>query len=255
MTKVEKFLKRIGLRPDTKIEHTYDFLKLIQYNCVLTIPYENLDILRGKAISLAPDDIFEKIVEQGRGGFCFELNALLSWFFKEVGFEVKDYFARYLRGETALPMRRHRILVVKCAEGEYMCDIGVGQIAPKYPLLLAEGLVQSQFDEQYKFERDAFLGWVLYDLSAGKWREYIAFTEEAQLEVDFVQPTFYCEKHPQSVFNKAYMITIKTPTGRKTIDDRVYKEFTGEALSYIEENLSDARRNALLEKEFYLKNI
>ena len=255
MTKTEKFLKRIGLNPCTKIEHTYDFLKLIQYNSVITIPYENLDIINGKAISLDADDIFEKIVEQGRGGFCFELNALLSWFLKEVGFEVKDYLARYLRRETTIPVRRHRILAVKCTEGEYMCDIGVGQIAPKYPVKIVEDILQTQLDEQYKFEKDACLGWVLNDFSKGEWRKFIAFTEENQLEVDFIQPSFYCEKHPESIFNKTVMTAIKTPTGRKTINDREYKEFTGTNVSYIEENISDERLKELLEKEFFIKNI
>lgn len=217
---------------------------------MISIAYENLDLLDKKPLSLNTNDLFEKIAEQGRGGYCFELNGLLSWFFKETGFEVSEHFARFLRGEKDIPMRRHRIVSVKCNDGVYICDIGVGQRAPKYPVKLECETVQTQFDEQYKFEKDKELGWVLYDFHKGKWCEYISFTEEKVYEIDFVQPSFYCEAHPDSVFTKEPMIAIKTPDGRKTIDGKVYKEFVGDDIAYIEENISDERFNELLKKVF-----
>ena len=70
--------------------------------------------------------------------------------------------------------------------------------------------------------------------------------------MDFVQPSFFCEAHPESVFNKEPMIAIKTEEGRRTIDGHVYKEFHGEKLVHIEEDISDARMAALLENEFEL---
>ena len=250
MTKIEKFLQRIGMNPDTKPVPTFDFLKSVQYNAVISIAYENLDILDKKPLKLDADSLFEKIVEKGRGGYCFEVNGLLSWFFKECGFEVTDYFARFLRGEKDIPMRRHRVLSVKCDDGDYFCDIGIGQIAPRLPVLMKEGLPQKQFGETYKFEKDKNLGWVLYDLHNGEWRQFISFTEEKIYEIDFVQPSVYCELHPDSVFNKAPMIAIKTPDGRKTIDDKTYKVFVGNELAYIEENVSKERFDELLIKEF-----
>ena len=252
MTKTQLFLERIGLSADTKITKNYEFLKLIQYNSVLNIAYENLDILDKKPLKLDAQSLFEKIVINKRGGYCFEVNALLSWFFKENGFEVKDYFARFLRGEKEIPMRRHRILTVKCDDGVYFCDIGIGQTAPRYPVKLEEGLVQEQFGESYKFEKDE-RGYVLYDLHKGAWREFISFTEDIAYEIDFVQPSFYCEAHADSVFNKAPMLAIKTSDGRKTIDGRTYKVFAGDTLLHIEEDITDERFGELLYNEFKIQ--
>ena len=252
MTKTQLFLERIGLSADTKITKNYEFLKLIQYNSVLNIAYENLDILDKKPLKLDAQSLFEKIVTNKRGGYCFEVNALLSWFFKENGFEVKDYFARFLRGEKEIPMRRHRILTVKCDDGVYFCDIGIGQTAPRYPVKLEEGLVQEQFGESYKFEKDE-RGYVLYDLHKGEWREFISFTEDIAYEIDFVQPSFYCEAHADSVFNKAPMLAIKTSDGRKTIDGRTYKVFAGDTLLHIEEDITDERFGELLYNEFKIQ--
>ena len=246
----EAYFRRIGLPEDTPVSLTEDFLKRVQYQHVISVPYENLDIVDHRPLSLEPADLYNKIVLQNRGGYCFELNALLKAFLTKLGFRVNSYFARYLRGETSIPLRRHHVLCVETEEGVFVCDVGIGQTAPRYPLLLKEGLVQRQGDEAYKFEKDALLGWVLWELQKGEWSKYFSFTEDIALDVDFIQPSFYCEMHPDSPFNKTVKAAIKTPTGRKSIDDRTYKEFRGNEITHIEENCTDARLAELLKTQF-----
>lgn len=253
MNKLSCFFQRIGMDSDTVVEMTADFLGRIQTNCVTHIAYENLDILENKPIELAPDALYEKIVARSRGGYCFELNGLLTHMLREMGFTVSERFARYLRGESEIPMRRHRVTVVHLDTGDYMCDIGVGQIAPRLPLKIEENTVQAQNGETYRFTKDIKHGWILWDLHDGTWREYICFTDDEAFDVDFIQPSFFCEKHPSSPFNKDYMLAIKTNTGRRTIDGRIYKVFEGEELVHIEENISDERLKSLFENEFNLK--
>lgn len=253
MNQISAFFSRIGLDPHTQIVYTPEFLGRIQTACVLSIAYENLDILAGKALDLSPAALFDKIVSRSRGGYCFELNGLLTHMLRDMGFSVSERFARFLRGESAIPMRRHRITVVTLSDGDYLLDIGVGQIAPRLPLKLVEGVTQVQNDEAYRFRRDSVHGWVLEDLHHEEWRNYIGFSDDLAFDVDFLQPSFFCEVHPDSVFNKAPMIAIKTPAGRCTIDGHTYKEFTGDTLTYLEENISDFRLNELLSTIFKLK--
>lgn len=252
MTKIEKFFERIGMAPETTVEMNVDFLGCVQTNCVLSIAYENLDILDGKPIGLTADALYDKIVARGRGGYCFELNGFLTYMLREMGFTVTERFARYLRGESEIPMRRHRVTIVSLDDGDYMLDIGVGQIAPRLPLKIEEGLVQEQNGETYKFLRDPRHGWVLWDKYHGDWQEYICFNDDEVYDVDFVQPSYFCEAHPESVFNKEPMIAIKTEEGRRTIDGRVYKVFCVDTLTHIEENISDERMAELLHNEFKL---
>lgn len=251
--KTNLFLTRIGMDPKTTVEYTPEFLGQIQTNCVTHIAYENLDILEGKTLQLDPESLYEKIVLRGRGGYCFELNGLLTHMLRTMGFAVEERFARYLRGESEIPMRRHRVLLVTLENDAYLLDIGVGQIAPRLPLKLEENLVQEQNGETYRFIRDEVHGWILQDLYEDAWRDYICFTNDVAYDVDFIQPSFFCEHHPSSPFNKEPMIAIKTPEGRRTIDGRVYKIFEGESLTYIEENISDQRMAELLSAEFLLK--
>lgn len=252
MQKISRFFQRIGMDPQTVIEQSAAFLGAVQTNCVLHIAYENLDILANRPLDLSPDALYEKIVLNGRGGYCFELNGLLSHMLREMGFTVSERFSRFLRGESSVPMRRHRVVVVHLEDGDYLCDIGVGQIAPRLPLKIEENTVQTQNGETYRFAKDARHGWILWELHHDEWREYICFTADAAYDVDFWQPSFFCEKHPDSPFNKSYMLAIKTPNGRRTIDGCTYKVFEGEKLVHMEENLSEERLYSLFQNEFYL---
>ena len=54
--------------------------------------------------------------------------------------------------------------------------------------------------------------------------KFYSFTEEPQLVADFVALNFYCEKHPESPFNKQEMFALKTLDGRRTLDGNLYKE-------------------------------
>ena len=75
-------------------EQTRQYLQRIDYHDSLTqesatlsdlqwahlthIPYENLNILAGIPLSLKPQDLFDKIVVDRRGGYCFELQGLFK---------------------------------------------------------------------------------------------------------------------------------------------------------------------------------
>ena len=245
----KEYLKRIGLDGEEP-SLSYDFLCKLQYAHVTHVPYENLDIVDGIPLSLEHSDIYEKVVTQNRGGYCFELNCIFSALLSKLGFKTRDFLGRFLRGETSIPVRRHRIIAVDLGENTYICDVGMGQSAPRYPLLLKEGIPQEQFGETYRFERDELHGWILYDLHRGEWRKFYSFTEERQLDIDFILPSFYCEKHDASPFNKGVMVAIKTKNGRKAINGKDFKIFEDGDLTYIEENMTDARRLEILKNEF-----
>jgi len=224
MSKITTYLKRIGYQYTPRAD--YATLCDLQRLHLQAIPYENLDIMRGVPLSLEVDDIYEKIVVRGRGGYCFELNALFAWLLKSLGFAVTDYMARFLRDETEIPMRRHRVLKVSCVDGEYLCDVGVGGVIPRVPLPLVTGKVSEQNGEKYILDKDDFLGNVLCEWRHDSWRQLYAFTCEPQLEQDFTAISFYCEAHPESFFKTQDMVHIFTADGRKSVAGREVRIFT-----------------------------
>ena len=244
-----KYLERVGLS-HKGCDGSLDFLKKLQEAHIYSVPYENVDIVNGVHVSLEIEDIYEKIVERKRGGYCFELNALFAWLLSKIGYSVESYFARFWRGESKTPLRRHRVLGVTIGEEKYIVDVGIGSPAPRFPLLLKAGLVQEGFGESYRFEYEKELGWVLYEQTHGEWKRYFSFTEEWQFDIDFIQPSFYCEKHPDSIFNKGLIVAVKTPDGRKSIDKNCFKRFVGRELAEIRDGLSSDEIKEILSLEF-----
>ncbi len=243
------YLQRIGLTTDC-VAHSYQFLDQLQKHHICSVPYENLDILNGISPAFFAESLFEKIVTDHRAGYCFELNGALSHLLGELGFATKCYFGRFLRGENEIPVRRHRVVVTECEGKRYVLEVGIGIEAPRAPLLLKEGIEQECGNGTLRFSKDAFLGWVLNEKTGDQWSPYYAFTEEEQLDIDFIQPSYYCEKHPVSPFNKSPMVAIKTPNGRRAINDRDYKVFENGELIHIEENVTDARLYEILKTDF-----
>jgi arylamine N-acetyltransferase len=225
---VQAYLDRINYAGnlDTNIEN----LTALQETHINNVPYENLDIVAGTSFSLAPECIYEKVVERRRGGYCFELNGLFNWLLTELGYKPIEFFGRWLKLETLdIPPRRHRISKVMLDGKAYICDAGVGMPAPQWPLLFEEGLEQEVKGETYRIVKNDNLGWVVEEYYKGEWGRLYSFTEEPQHPVDYFMPHYYCTTHPDSIFLNNTMVFIRTPEGRNTVAD-VLDPVTGEKM-------------------------
>lgn len=221
------YLERIGIFEE--LTPTKANLQRIQTAHLRTVPYENLDILLKKPIRLDAESLYEKIVVQHRGGYCFEVNELLGHLLRELGYEVTDLFGRFLRGETGIPMRRHHVLMVKCMDDTvpYIADVGVGTGSPNLPMRMALGAELKDGVVTYRFAKHDFFGWVLEDCKKGEWGPVYSFTEEPQSPIDFLATSFWCEHAEESIFNKGAMVSLRTETGRRTIDVDEARIFDG----------------------------
>ena len=102
----------------------------------MTVPFENLSIHLSEPVSLAEDDLIDKIVNRRRGGFCYELNGAFAFLLQAMGAEVKRVAARVYGGGLPGPPFGHMALVVLAsdASGPWLIDVGFGSHSV-YPLL------------------------------------------------------------------------------------------------------------------------
>lgn len=241
---VQAYLDRIGFTG--AIDGSVETLAQLQECHLHTIPYENFDILNGIPLSLEVPDLFDKIVNRRRGGYCFELNALFSWLLRELGYKVTDYFARFWRDEpNPPPKRRHHVLKVEAEGKSYLCDVGVGGIVPRRPIQMVEGLVHEQGEESYKLEQVAAFGWMLYEKKRGEWSEIFSFTEEPQLPKDYIMASFWCEHAPESIFRKSAMVAIRTAEGRNSVNGDEFRIFTKDGVRSFKPETEEDFREAL----------
>ncbi|THV24261.1 arylamine N-acetyltransferase family protein [Glycomyces paridis] len=120
------YLKRIGISAPRR--PTLHALRRVHRAHIDTMPYENLDIQLGRPIRLDADALYAKLVEGGRGGYCYEQNGVLAHALEAMGFDVRRVLggvARETEGDGN--WWNHMPLVVRLADGsEYLADAGLG---------------------------------------------------------------------------------------------------------------------------------
>lgn len=220
--KIDKYLCKIGYRGNRQV--SLDTLRRLQALHLQHIPYENLDILNGRLLSLEPDDLFNKMIQHHRGGYCFELNGLYKELLVSIGYQVTQYAGRYLNKPGLGQLRKHRVLVVELNEKRYITDVGYRSEQPRCPLELNPDIVQTDGISDYKLRMDSFYGWIIRQKEKGKeWKDVYAFTEEPQLDMDYILPSFYCERHPDSPFIDTLKLSTFTPDSNIClVDDHYY---------------------------------
>lgn len=130
------YLARIGFEGEPGAD--LPTLRAIHRAHAETIPYENLDVQLGRPVSRAATSAYQKIVERRRGGWCYEMNGLLSWALEEIGFKVTR-LAGGVHRETLGDMVVGNHLVILVELGEiWLADVGFGDGLIE-PVLLREG--------------------------------------------------------------------------------------------------------------------
>ena len=83
---IQHYLDRIGL--GIANEPLLEPLKAVHRGHAHHILYENSDVYSGIPVDQDISNIYKKIIEQGRGGWCYEMNGLRDWVPNELGFKV-----------------------------------------------------------------------------------------------------------------------------------------------------------------------
>ena len=83
----------------------------------------------------------------------------------------------------------------------------------------------------YRLTKQDFFGWVLEDRKQDEWGPVYSFTEEPNAPIDYVTASFWCEHAPESIFNKGAMVSLRTDTGRRTIDGDEARVFDGDGVT------------------------
>ena len=184
------------------------------------IPYENVAIMEGTALDLSPSALFDKMICQKRGGFCFELNALFRTLLQSLGYSVTNLMARIHTNENNLPFRRHQVLAVHFPNEIRICDVGVYSDASRTSLVLDEAGVHFDGLNYFKLFRDEVLGWVLTCKRGEEdYTELSSFTLDPYQDYDFIQACYYAENHVDSTYNKFPLAAIRTTYGRICLKD------------------------------------
>ncbi|AYC41327.1 N-hydroxyarylamine O-acetyltransferase [Streptomyces griseorubiginosus] len=132
-TQVDAYLRRLG------VQHpawpTVEVLRELHLRHLQTVPFENLSVHLGEEIVLEEERLVEKVVGDGRGGFCYELNGAFAGLLAALGFDVTLLAGRVYgdEGRLGIPYDHLALRVRTVDGGEWLADVGFGAHS-HYPL-------------------------------------------------------------------------------------------------------------------------
>jgi N-hydroxyarylamine O-acetyltransferase len=247
----DAYLARIGLEPDD-LEVNDETLRILQRKHLLTVPFENLDIHWKRPIVLDVERFYSKIVEEKRGGFCYELNGLFNELLKALGFKTRLVSARVFSGTEHGPEFDHATIIVTIGDSEYLADVGFGDFTAE-PLRFGLGAEQQDETGIFVMRRfdDDYLE--IAKNENGEWKSMYIFRDIPRELSDFEGMCDFQQYSPNSHFTKGKVCSILTENGRKTLTDKKFIDTMGGEKIEIQ-IAGDGEFERILNKEFGIHN-
>jgi N-hydroxyarylamine O-acetyltransferase len=196
---LEAWLRRIGY--DGPREPTLAGLRAVIAAQSGTIPFENVDVLLGRVPRLDIESLQRKLVDGGRGGYCFELNSLMRTGLRALGFSVTSLLARVIVGldhDEARPAT-HMVLRVDLPEGPFLADAGFGNLTATAPLDLRSALEQTTPHETMHL-LPVGEDLVLRAKLGADWQNIYRLSPHPALPIDYEVANWFTATHPGSPF-------------------------------------------------------
>jgi len=201
-----RYLSRIGVLEPVTVD-IMGLNRLIQAH-LTHVPFEALDVWgSGTVPSLDIGDLYQKIVIDNRGGYCFELNSLFCALLKDLGFEAYLVIASLLdeAGEPAPPAHS---AIVCCLDGQkYFVDVGFGGPVPFGALPLKEGTQQG-----FRLIKEGAF-FILKSVKASEEKFLLRFRDIPAEPVELVPLNFYISQKPDIHFRKRLLVSQRKEDG------------------------------------------
>ncbi|KIY73402.1 cysteine proteinase [Cylindrobasidium torrendii FP15055 ss-10] len=125
---------------------TLDNIKIMQRLHMVKFPYENTEMhySAGHDMTITFDALYNRLVENGKGSYCFGMNLFFREALVGLGYRVYSGAARVNAGERPdVPVNYtsivHMVLFVQPGDDTttYVVDVGFGGVGPSLPILLS----------------------------------------------------------------------------------------------------------------------
>jgi N-hydroxyarylamine O-acetyltransferase len=196
---LDAYFQRIGYAGE-RIP-TLTTLRAIHVRHATAIPFENLTPLLRQPVRLDLASLQHKLVESGRGGYCFEQNLLLRAVLRALGFQVIGLAARVRWNvpDEVVTARGHMLLRVEIEGQTYLADVGFGGLTLTAPLALSLDHAQPTPHEPFRIIADGD-GYLMQAQLGQAWKSLYRFDLQQQFLPDYEVTNWYLSNHPSSHF-------------------------------------------------------
>jgi len=184
-----------------------------------SVPFENLSIHAGEPIVLDDEALFDKIVRQRRGGFCYELNGLFGALLRTLGFKVGMLSAQVANDEREFSADFDHMALLVTLEDEWLADVGFGDSFIE-PLRINELGPQMQAKRNYRIDNDGdYLVMLRTEPDGDVWDPQYRFTRRTYQYDDYAERCRYHQTSPESHFTRNRICSMVTDKGRISVSD------------------------------------
>ncbi|MBB6286676.1 MULTISPECIES: arylamine N-acetyltransferase [unclassified Pseudomonas] len=217
------YLQRLGY--DSPPPPTLQTLRDLQLRHVCTFAFESLSTLLRLPVPIDLRSVEQKVLFEGRGGYCYELNQMFLALLQELGFDARGITGRVVMGgpPEARTARTHRLSLVTLDGVRYVTDVGFGGMVPSSPLQLHTQAVQATAHEPYRLALNEQEGsYTLWAEVAGEWRGLYVFDLQVQADIDYEIGNWYVSTHPGSPFLGQLKVARLAAGERHTLNNAHY---------------------------------
>jgi N-hydroxyarylamine O-acetyltransferase len=218
MIDLDAYFARVGY--DGPRAATLETLRALHNLHPQAIPFENLDPLLKRPVRLDPASLQAKLIDGGRGGYCFEHNSVFAHVLRQLGFKVQEATARV---RWSVPPgvrtpRTHCLLFVEAEGDDYLADVGFGGNVLTAPLLLNSRNEQATPHESFRLveEDDRVVEEARIN---GAWTPLYAFDYSDTHHADYEMGNWFTSAHPNSIFVNGLMGARSDPGKRYALRD------------------------------------
>lgn len=218
---VNNYLKVLDFETINNLEDIGNLMKAH----IGTFPFSSVPVLLKDGISLKLDAIYNKIVVQKRGAYCFEHNKLFFKVLKHLGFDVEFYLARVVNNSDVQAAQTHRFTVLTYENEKYLIDVGFGFSSASVPVKFSDTNSTSYFDIPYRIKKNDDNTFGFEFLKDGEFYTMYKFDLNKCYEIDFELGHFYSHKHPKAVFVNNLVCSRITKDILYSLRNNIYQKF------------------------------
>lgn len=213
------YLARIGL---DAVEADEQGLAALQEAQLRAVTFENVDPFLGRVPDLSGPAQWRKLVEERRGGYCFELNGLFGRALAAAGFTFRPVLARVLQ-RAPDSARTHLAFVVRLDGQEWLADTGFGGPGAMRPLRIVMDLVQEDARGRYRFRLVEGEHLLEKESAEGDWTPLFQFDRARVSPLDIEAANIVCATWRMAPFPDNLMMARNRKDGRVSLFNRALR--------------------------------
>ncbi|MEB6481092.1 arylamine N-acetyltransferase family protein [Acinetobacter vivianii] len=229
------YLNKLGFEDD--FSPTLAHLKNLLSLHVQTIPFGNFSSFLGREVSLASDQLAQKLLRNDQGGYCLEHSTLTRLALNELGYDAYNVLGRvYYQGTPiSTPVRTHLVTLVRIDQQLFLYDPGFGGMTPTSILSMNRiGEAQTTPLESFRLVEVAQSGlsgevltgmkYMLQVCIHNEWINVYAIDPEQQIaHADAQVANWFISTSTESLFTQHLMLSTANTQMRITLKDRVLR--------------------------------